>query len=388
MNTRLDGAAASKTPGAPERSDQMNERRREEVIHVKTVLSKAELSSWKVDETRPIDQKALRSVFFIDEMHGWVGGTGTLYRTVDGGKTWLGVDIGVSKAAFVTKFLFTNLAEGWAVAQEESSDPLTYHDNHFWLLRTGDGGRTWTTQLDSEDSVVNQIRFANEREGWLVGIKYTGLKPLRGHDFIFHTVDLGKHWLDVSEPLNRMLNDMPIKVEFTDIMPEGPQTASVLLPTGSVFKTDDAGLSWRQQNGIIDDFTYVCSCQIGVTDNQRVWVGGWKDDRKSVLGMVALKEGDSWKEYLLAGVSFSDILFLSRDRILTCGSTTPNQQGYTEKRQAVVSYSSDGGATWSFVYRNPKASKISALAVVDRDHIWAVGDGGLILRLTATTVTH
>src|SRR3989442_3625703 len=105
------------------------------------------------------------------------------------------------------------------------------------------------------------------------------------------------------------------------------------------------------------------------------------------MGMVALKEGDSWKEYLLARVSFADVVFLSRDRILTCGSTTPNQHGYTEKREAVVSYSSDGGTTWSFIYHNPKASKINAFAVVDPDHIWAVGDGGLILRLTTTTKT-
>ncbi|MDQ5845389.1 MAG: hypothetical protein M3539_08855 [Acidobacteriota bacterium] len=115
--------------------------------------------------------------------------------------------------------------------------------------------------------------------------------------------------------------------------------------------------------------------------DDRLWVGGHKDDSRSVLGMVAVNEGDSWKEYLLFGVSFFDIMFLSRDRVLTCGSATPDQQGYTEKRHAVVSYSADGGPTWSLIYRNPKARKINALAAVDADHVWAVGDDGLILRL-------
>jgi photosystem II stability/assembly factor-like uncharacterized protein len=365
----------------------MKEKQRERVIHVKTVLGKADSSSWRVDETRAAGQQGLRSVFFLDDMHGWVGGRGALYRTTDGGKTWPRVDITVSKTACVKKLHFTNPTVGWAVVQEEASDPLTFHDNHFLLIRTSDGGGTWTTQLDSQDSVVNQIRFANEREAWLIGIKYTGLKPLRGEDFIFHTLDGGEHWADVSGSLNKMLTDLPIELGFTDILPEGPLTATVLMSEGNIFRTSDGGRTWQPQNETIDDFNYVCFCRIGMTDNHRVWVGGWKDDRRSVLGMVALKEGDSWKEYLLAGVSFSDIVFLSRDRILTCGSTTPSQQGSTEKREAVLSYSPDGGTSWSFVYRNPKASKINAIAMVDPNHGWAVGNDGLILRLTATTKT-
>lgn len=379
--------AGSSTPSGPPPRDQMKEKQRERVIHVKTVLGKADSSSWRVDATRAVGQEVLRSVFFLDEMHGWVGGKGALYRTTDGGKTWLRVDISVSKTACVKKLLFTNPTVGWAVVQEEASDPLTFHDNHFWLMRTSDGGGTWTTKLDFQDSVVNQIRFANEREAWLIGIKYTGLKPLRGEDFIFHTLDGGEHWADVSGPLNKMLTDLPIELGFTDILPEGPLTASVLMSEGNIFSTNDGGRTWQPQNATIDDFNYVCFCRIGMTDSHRVWVGGWKDDRRSVLGMVALKEGDSWKEYLLAGVSFSDIVFLSRDRILTCGSTTPSQQGSTEKREAVVSYSSNGGTTWSFVYRNPKAKRINAIAAVDSDHVWAVGDDGLILRLTPTTKT-
>ncbi len=360
----------------------MTERRREQVVHVNAVLGNVDSTSWKINETKTAGREDLRSLFFFDELHGWVGGKGALYRTTDGGQTWLHSDVAVSKVGSVKRLFFTNLTVGWAVAQEEASDPLRYHDNHFWLMRTSDGGGTWMTQLDFQDSVVNQIRFANEREGWFIGVKYTGLKPLRGEDFVFHTLDGGEHWADVSGQLNQIMADLPIKLGFTDILPEGPLTASVILSQGNIFRTNDGGRTWQPQSATIDDFTYVCFCRIGMTDNHRVWLGGWKDDRKSVLGMVALKEGDSWKEYLLAGVSFSDIVFLSLDRILTGGSTTPSQKGYTEKREAVVSYSSNGGTTWSFVYRNPKVKRINAIAAVDSDCVWAVGDDGLIVRLT------
>src|SRR5262249_24465337 len=159
-------------------------------------------------------------------------------------------------------------------------------------------------------------------------LKYTNLDPLRTHDFILHSSNLGESWKDVSGPLNEALRGMSIKVEFKDVLPDGPDSASVLLPRGSVFKTQDAGQSWHRQNGTIDDSSYACSCHLGVTDNRRSWVGGDKDDSHSVLGMVAVRDPDSWKEYMVFGVSFSDVLFLSRDRILTCGSMTPNQQGY------------------------------------------------------------
>jgi photosystem II stability/assembly factor-like uncharacterized protein len=365
-----------------------NEELMESVTKVKTTLSKAYSSSWKVDETEMIGHENLRSVYFLDAIHGWVGGKRVLYRTSDAGKTWLSVDIGLAENASVSQVVFLNATTGWIVAQEEASSPLKYQENRFWLMQTKDGGQTWRTQLEGQDSVLNRIRFVNEGEGWLVGMKYTNLVPLRAHHFIFHTLDLGEHWVDVSEPLNQMLVEMPLKPGFTDVMPEGLSTVRVLMPGGSIFKTEDGGRNWRLLNGTIDDSTYACSCLIGLTEDKRLWVGGEKDDSHSVLGMVAVKDGGSWKEYLLGSVSFSDILFLSRQRVLTSGSTTPNQREYIEKRQAVITYSSDGGTTWSFVYRNQNASKISALALVDSDHIWAVGDAGLLLRLTATTVTN
>lgn len=382
--THTNGTAAPMMNAVSSQSP-ANEELMESVIKVKTTLSKAKSSSWKVDETKMVGHETLRSVHFLDAIHGWAGGKDVLYRTADGGKTWLRVDIDLAQNASVTQVVFLNLATGWVVVQNEAASPLTYQANHFWLMQTNDGGQTWKAQLENADSVVNRIRFSNEQEGWLAGTKYTNLMPLRAHEFVFHTLDRGEHWLDVSEQLNQMLERARIRPSITDIIPEGALTASVLTVEGSVFRTDDGGRSWRQRNGTIDDSSYACSCHLGITDDHRLWVGGDKDDSRSMLGMVAVKEDDSWKEYLLGGVSFSDLLFLSRDRILTCGSTTPNQQGYTEKRQAVVSYSSDGGTTWSFIYRNPRVKKINAIAVVDPDHIWAVGDDGVILRLTATT---
>jgi photosystem II stability/assembly factor-like uncharacterized protein len=365
----------------------VHEKLMESVIRVKATHTRSGSSAWSVDEKRTQGRENLRSVYFLDANHGWVGGKGVLYKTTDGGKTWLSVGIDIPKEAFVKELFFQTESLGWLTIQQEATSPLTYQDNYYRLLRTTDGGTTWKTLLEDKDSILNRIRFSSTGEGWLIGFKYTNLEPLRTRDFILHTSDLGKTWKDVSETLNQILGAMPIKVEFTDIVTEGAGRASVLLPRGSIYKTDDAGRNWYRLNGTIDDSSYSCSCRLGVTNTHHVWIGGDKDDSHSVLGMVAVKDDDSWREYILFGVSFSDIQFLSRDRIVTGGSTTPNQQGYTVKREAVVSYSSDGGTSWSFIYHNPKVKKINALSAVDSDHVWAVGDDGLILRLTATIKT-
>jgi hypothetical protein len=118
---------------------------------------------------------------------------------------------------------------------------------------------------------------------------------------------------------------------------------------------------------------------MGLTEDGRLWVGGGKDDRRSVLGMVAIRENHEWKEYLLPDVYFSKILFLSRDRILASGSYTPDRGLYKIRRYATVSYSSDGGGTWSLLFNYPKATKIYGLTALGSGSICGVGDKGLII---------
>lgn len=356
----------------------------ERVTQIKATLSTTGLSSWAADEMRLRGRETMRSVFFLDALHGWAGGKGALYSTADSGKTWLPVDIGLPENTSVLQVVFLDLKNGWIVMQSEASSPLRYQDNHYYVMHSGDGGKTWKTQLEGADAVVVGLQFTTEKEVWVAGTKYVSLNPLRGQDFVFHSLDSGEDWMDVSGPLNRILDTLPIRQGLTAFYGEGALTLSVLLPEGSVFKTSDGGRSWRQQNGSIDDSSYACSCHLGMTDRGS-WVGGDKDDSRSVFGMIAVKEGNAWTEYFLWDTSFADIKFLSQDRILTCGSAAPNRTKEKDQRYAAVSYSADRGATWSVVYRNSKARSLNALATVDSDHAWAVGDDGLILRLTSTS---
>jgi photosystem II stability/assembly factor-like uncharacterized protein len=74
-------------------------------------------------------------VDFIDMKHGWVSDGTQLYATDDGGLHWTSLSAhlswhGISQLDFVTS------ESGWAIGSVQTND--------LSLLKTSDGGRTWT----------------------------------------------------------------------------------------------------------------------------------------------------------------------------------------------------------------------------------------------------
>ena len=276
----------------------------DEVIGVEATLKKGASPSLTFTVSRLESSQSLRCVFFLTESVGWVGGTGGLYRTDDGGNVWGRVNLDVPAKAAVENIHFSNSKNGWAVLQKSAAHAWEYTDNHVWLYATNDGGKTWNLQLEGDDSEIVQLRFLNEKEGWLVGRKFIGLEPFRAQDFIMHTSDAGKNWVDIAYNLNRILAQHRgyLRLAFTDVRPEAPLAASVLMPEGRIFRTPDGGQTWQQLSGVLDKVNYIWSDQLGSDNETPLWVAGGKDDWKSALGMFAIKEGNKMEQ---AGFAWS-----------------------------------------------------------------------------------
>ena len=75
---------------------------------------------------------ALNDVFFVDGTYGWAAGTG-VWKTTDGGATWRRIP--VLAGTTLRRIVFADRNRGWALG----------HDNR--VLRTEDGGETWTGTL-------------------------------------------------------------------------------------------------------------------------------------------------------------------------------------------------------------------------------------------------
>lgn len=151
-------------------------------------------------------------VDFADERDGWaVGVEGVVYRTADGGATWTAVPAAALEARRTTPFKKVRAQSGPAFLElSETIVSIVFFDEknglaagdvpgddldarRRLLLRTADGGATWTEVAASgpeTDLALNDLGFASATEGWAAG----GNVVTREEDVLLHTADGGRTW--------------------------------------------------------------------------------------------------------------------------------------------------------------------------------------------------
>ncbi len=130
---------------------------------------------------------ALRDVFFLNHDLGWaVGDHGTILRTDDGGRSWSLVPAGVSCS--LRSIQFVDELNGWAAGGRAL--PLVDR-THAVLLRTQDGGRSWKSMDGTMLPAIRQLKMTDAQNGWAWGAP-TQLFP----NGIFVTSDGGRSWSD------------------------------------------------------------------------------------------------------------------------------------------------------------------------------------------------
>lgn len=341
-------------------------------------------SLWKVNTQRVNSQASLHSIFFLDENNGWVAGDGVLFETKDGGRAWKSIKLDTPGPAEITDIYFVNPSTGWVVLQKTGSDEVSNQNEQLWLMHTSDGGQSWSLQYEEKGVLAKRVSFADEQNGWLIGIKYIGLSPLRFNYMLLHTSDKGQHWSDFSAQLNHIAANGEENVNswVSGFLTEGALTVVITTNRGKIFKTIDGGRTWQLAGLIQGEQESGYISRMGFTDDSGFWVSGGAYNVHGVWGMIAKQQEDSsWIKYKLKDVYFKDVFLLSDHQLLACGSMPTQRDKWMESgRKGVILYSSDGGRTWSIVYSNPNVGTINALARVDSQSILAVGENGLILR--------
>ena len=229
--------------------------------------------TWKLQKSNT--EKDLLDVFFLDAQHGWaVGEQGTLIHTDDGGNTWAS-PLEPQDSAFNSVF-FADLNSGWVVGEfgiilhsedggktwskQECKDivpvitakewerplPALYgifflDRNQGWItgmdgiiIKTTDGGQTWTKLDSGTDKPVYSI-LVKEKRGWAVGNKGTYLTSEDG----------GNTWSS---------NRSAIKSKFwlRQIAFCDENNGFVVGAMGTVAESKDGGKNWK----VISGFSY------------------------------------------------------------------------------------------------------------------------------------
>jgi photosystem II stability/assembly factor-like uncharacterized protein len=165
---------------------------------------------------------------FIDSETGWLFTQGkTVYRTVDGARTWTGGKVRLAGEEIEDLF-FINREKGWLCTGTRGGA----------IYATADGGKTWKRQqMPPNNFGFSSIFFLDQNAGWAAGVEVLDEKKT-GKEFspvVLKTVNGGQDWVRVSS------GDEPLgfdRVFFAD------QQHGWLVGYSTVYRTTDGGATW------------------------------------------------------------------------------------------------------------------------------------------------
>lgn len=120
------------------------------------------------------------SVHFVNADTGWVvGHLGKIYKTTNGGTSW--VDQSVSSSYSLKSGFFIDSKTGWIVGDPFDDSPLAKSTSS--ILKTSDGGDTWNGQ-SAIGYFLESVFFVDSNTGWAAGVD----------GVILNTQDGGENW--------------------------------------------------------------------------------------------------------------------------------------------------------------------------------------------------
>ncbi len=172
------------------------------------------------DTWSPVAQTTagLKTILFLDQIHGWCGGAGVILATIDGGTLWTSTDI--ANGDDVNAIFLKNTSEGWACGG-------SVNEGRGVIFHTSDGGLSWQTQFSGLVNPLLGIAFTDSVNGWSVG------------DVVLRTSDGGQNW--VSTPTQEWPYTGLTSVRFLG------QEGWVAGFSGLITHTTDGGMTWTRQ---------------------------------------------------------------------------------------------------------------------------------------------
>jgi photosystem II stability/assembly factor-like uncharacterized protein len=184
--------------------------------------------------TGTLSRMRMGNIDAVDTARAWVaGGGGTIFATTDGGKTWNAQTYGGTQAATVVGIRFLNASLGYILGNPQAGQ------NTFVLLRTSDGGQTWS-HLPSEPvgsagekAGRNSFSWTDERHGWF------GTNQSR----IWRTANGGQSW-NYSYP--GLFIDPPSTARIFSVAFADSLRGIAYHPFPFLALSTDGGVTWSQ----------------------------------------------------------------------------------------------------------------------------------------------
>jgi len=299
-----------------------------------------------------------QSAYFVDVNTGWMGTTdGKLLKTIDGGTTWTTLTSpGPSEPVFNIYFNPSDTQKGWVTSKPNS-----------WkqIRRTTDGGQTWSTALviiGTTGTAEYDIRFVDANNGFAT-TEFTN--PTLS---IYKTINGGTSW-DSAYVSNDIIQSV-----FPITTLSGNITVYACGNNTAVVKSTNGGVDWSN----------ITTGLPGATTWNSIWFIDDNDDNTgNDVGWVVGAGGNVYKtidggaNWASQTSGVTEILF----RIKMADASN----GYISGEDGALLRTTNGGANWTKVSQPPTAFFIELAAVGTT--LWSHSILGSIVKSTDSGAT-
>ncbi len=289
-----------------------------------------QLTDNEVDDTRPsIAMSESPELFGIDaasDTVAWaVGAKGTVLKTTNGGATWTRQASGVDVTLYAVAAADANTA--WAVGEEGT------------VIHTTNGGTTWNPQNSGTANTLLGVTAADADTAWAVGFEGT----------VLHTADGGANWTAQANPSTSVL----FGVDCAD-------TSNVWAVgiAGTVINSTDGGTNWATQTSGTTETLY----GISAVDASTAWAAG-----STGTVIHTIDGGANWNAQDAA----------TEDTLKAVKGTDANHAWLAGSSGSIYE-TEDGGNNWEERDHGLHVS-LNAITARGADTAWAAGRDSMIL---------
>ena len=317
-------------------------------------------AQWQV-VVSPVGTDLIRAACFVNQDSGWAVGEDVI-RTTNGGKSW-------SRSApsgSWNDINFINDSTGFVVGRQ--------------ILKTDNGGKTWrlvhthpeASEFEPQYS-YKSVRFKNDRFGIAAGYSFEVFAS------VYITTDGGESWHGDNAPF-AMSPDGDCR--FVSFSRDGRFFVGCmqdywLWSTALYFKVSEAQDIWSSGEFNINMGAYFIGKTMFFNSNNVGWIGGFRKSPKrtppnpfhETRVLFTTDVGKTWDTtqyhfpYTVNTITFADSL-----------------RGFIGDTAGNIYSTTDGGTTWKNDNVPSDGRSINSIAIAGGTRVFAVGDGGLILR--------
>jgi photosystem II stability/assembly factor-like uncharacterized protein len=202
--------------------------------------------NWELQDPGQGDR--IRQVCFADRLNGWATGNRKVYRSRDGGETWLvQLDLERSYDTLLQDIVFPDTLHGWVL------------DFYGMIFHTADGGNHWEEQYSGITDIQHNAIFAlDSLTAWIAG----------GYGWISKTTDGGENWTAINTGFQWSMN---WDIQFIDAQ------HGWMIDYSYVLYTSDGGLTWENLSETGGSAIHFINPDEGWSVGSHPWIGHTTD---------------------------------------------------------------------------------------------------------------